>query len=132
MQLNAVYFHAPLVGSVVKHSTQLVVDGVARGEGLVKFEFTDDVTQGGLREFLDSVGQIADFIHRLEWVNNLEIEQRVDLHLNVILGDNVLLVKVINLLAKVNLVGVDIASVGQRDDSLSLVDKRDDDVDTWL
>ena len=96
---------------------------------MVEFHLADDVTQRGLRQFLDGVGQIVDFVNGLKRVDNLEVEQRVDLHLNVIFGDNVLLVEVVHLFAQVDRVGVDVASVGHRDDGFGTVYERDDDVD---
>ena len=56
LQFDAVHLDAPLVGGIVEYGGEFLVDGVARSERLVEFQFTDDVTQGGLREFLDGVG----------------------------------------------------------------------------
>ena len=130
MQLHAVHLDAPLVGGVIEHTAQARVDNVARGERLVQLHLADDVTQRGLRELLNGVGQVVDFIDSLERVHDLEIEQRVNLHLDVILGDNILLVKVVHLLAQVYGVTVHIPSSVHCDNSLGSVHKRDDNIDT--
>ena len=71
---------------------------------MVQFHFTDDVTQRGLSKFFNGVGQVVNLVNSLKGVHNLEVEQSIDLHLDVIFGDNVLLVEVVHLLAKVDCV----------------------------
>ena len=132
LQLNAVDLNAPLVGGIVEDGAQLGVDGVARGKRLIQLEFTDDVTQCGLRQLLDSVGQVIDLIHGLERVHNLEIQQCIDLGHYVILGNHVLLVEVVHLLTQVDYIGGAIASVLISHNALGAVDERDNDIDTWF
>ena len=130
MQLYAVHLDTPLVGGIVEHGTQFGVDGVAAGECLVEFQFTNNVTQGCLREFLDSVGQVINLINSFEWVNNLEIQQCIDLRLHIILGNHILLVEVIDLLTQINVGGVEITPSTVSDNALGLVNKRDNHIDT--
>ena len=85
-----------------------------------------------MREFFDSIWQVVDFIHGLERVNNLEVEQGVDLHLNVVFCNHVLLVEVIHLFAQVDDVGVAVAAVFERDYHFCAVNERHDDVHAGL
>ena len=130
LKLYAVDFDTPLIGSVVKHTAQLGVDRVARGQRLIQFHLTNDVSQGSLRELLNGIGQIVDLINSLERIHNLEIEQGIDLHLDIILGDDILLVEVVDLLSQVYAVAIDIASAHQCANDFCTVDKRNNDVDT--
>ena len=132
LQLYTVHLDTPLVGGIVEHGTQLRVDGVARGQRLVEFHLTNDVTQCRLRQLLDSIRQVVDFVYRLERVDDLEIQQRIDLHLDVILGNHVLTVEVIHLFAQVDAAGIGIASVLDRHNLLGMVDEGDDKVNTWV
>ena len=102
MQLNAVYLHAPLVGGLIEYVAQLGVDGIARGEGLIKLQLTDYVTQGGLGELFDSVGQVVNLVNGLYGVYNLEVEQGVDACGYVVFGNHVLLGEVVDLLTQVD------------------------------
>ena len=132
LQFNAVHLHAPLVGRIVEHGTQFGVDGIARGERFVQFQFADNVTQGGLREFFDSVRQVIDFIHSAFRFHDLEVEQSIDLSLHIVLRNHILLIKVIHLFAQVDRVGVEIPAVGISHSGFGSVDERDDDVHTRL
>ena len=62
----------------------------------------------------------------------MEVEQSIDLHLDVILGDNVLLVEVVHLLAKVDCVRIRVAAIGHSYDVFRFIHKGYDDVDTWF
>lgn len=102
LELYAVDLDAPLVGHVVEYHLQARVDGVARREGLVELELADHVTQRGLGEFLQCVGQVVDLVHRFLGVDDLEIEQGVDLGGHVVLGDHLLRREVVDLFAQVD------------------------------
>ena len=128
MQLHTVHLDAPFVCCIVEHGAKLCVDGVARCERLVQLHLADDVSQRCLCELLNGVRQVVDLVNSLEWVHNLEIEQGVDLHLNVVFRDHVLLVEVVNMFAQVYRVRVGIASACHRYDGLCAVYERYDDV----
>ena len=131
LQFHTINFYAPFIGSIIKHCTQLFINRVTRSQCLIKFQFTDDITQRRLRQLLDSVRQIIDLVSGLEGIDNLEVEQRIDFSLNVILRNHILLGEVVDLFAQVDSRGILITAVVEHDDRLSTVDERDDDVDTW-
>ena len=83
-----------------------------------------------LGKLLNGIGKVVDFVNSLEGVYYLEVEQGIDLHLNVIFGDNVLLVKVVHLLTKVNRARIQIATIGHRHDGFRTIHEGDDNVDT--
>ncbi len=104
LQFHTVDLDAPLVGGFVQDVAQFGVDGVARSEGEIQGQFADHVTQRGLGEFLDRLGQVADLIHGLVGVGDLEIEQGVDVDGDVVAGDHVLAGEVVDRLAQVDAV----------------------------
>ena len=128
LELNAVNLNTPFVGGIVEHGAQLGVYRVARCERLVEFKLSDDVTQSGLRKFLDGIGQIAYLVNSLERVDNLKIKQGVDLRLHIVFCNHVLLVEVVDLLTKVDRVAVDVAAAAHGYNLLGAVNKRYDDV----
>lgn len=68
LKLDAVDLDTPFVGSIVEDTTELGVDNITRGEGLVELHLTDDITQRRLCELLDGVGEVVNLINRLERV----------------------------------------------------------------
>ena len=79
----------------------LVLISVAVGEGLVEVHLADNVTQRGLGQLLDGVGQVADLIGRAHRVGDLREEQPVDLDDDVVARDHTLLREVHDRLAQV-------------------------------
>ena len=132
LQFHTVHHHAPLVGGIVEHGGEFFINGIARGKRLVEFQFTNDVTQRGLCQLLYGVGQVVNLVDSLEGIHNLEVEQRIDLRLHIILCNHVLLREVIHLFAKVDSGRVLIPSVVEHHNRLGAVDERNDDVDTRL
>jgi hypothetical protein len=66
----------------------LAVDRVARREGLLQRHAADHVAQGGGGQLLDADDVIADLVDRRLWVGHLEVDDRVDVHGQVVLGDH--------------------------------------------
>ena len=137
LELDAVDLHAPLVRGFVEDDTELVVDGVTAGEGLIEVHLPDDVTQARLGELLDGVGEVLDFVDRAHGVDDLEVEDGVDLGDDIILRDDALAREVIDSLTQ-----IDVRDVGEAHEGLSVgpwdgvspahgaraVDEGDDDV----
>ena len=61
---------------------------VAAGEGLVQLQIADDVSQGGGGEVLDGAHGMLHAVSIQLGVGDLEVEHSVDLHSDVILGDD--------------------------------------------
>ena len=137
MKFNTIHLHAPLVCGFVENKAKFGVDGVARCERLVEFKLTDDVTQRGLSEFFNRIGQIFNLIDSLHGVHNLKIEQCVDFQIHIILGNHVLTREIINRLSDVDTRTVDKTHVLSAVvfshiapfHRARLVDNRPDDVD---
>jgi len=102
LQLHAIDLHAPFIGSVVQNVAQFGIDGITGGEGVVQGELTDHVTQRGLGELFDGLGEVADLVNGFVGVGDLEIEQGVDVDGDVVTGDHVLTREVIDRLAQVD------------------------------
>ena len=98
LQLHAVDLDAPGVGRFVKDGAHLGVDDVAAGEGLVELHFADDVAERRGGEVLDGVHRVLDAVGVELGVGDLKIDDRVDLHGDVILGDDGLGIEVGDLL----------------------------------
>ena len=76
---------------------------VSAGEGLVQLQVTDDVAQGGGSEVLNGGHGILHPIGVQLRVGDLEIDHRIDLHGNIVLGDDGLGGKIHHLLLQGNI-----------------------------
>src|SRR5690606_1777269 len=88
LQLDSVRPDAPLAGGVVEHAAQRVVDLLAAGQGPLEVHTTDDVTQRGDGQLLDALDVVGDLVGRGLGVVHLVVDDRVDGHDQVVLGDD--------------------------------------------
>ena len=103
LELHAVDLDAPGVGGLVKDGAHLGVDDVAAGERLVELHFADDVAKRRGGQVLDGVHRVLDAVGVELGVGDLKIDDRVDLHGDVILGDDGLGIEVGDLLLEADL-----------------------------
>src|SRR5690606_28528730 len=92
----------PLAGGVVEHAAQRVVDLLAAGQGPLEVHTTDDVTQRGDGQLLDAMDVVGDLVGRGLGVVHLVVDDRVDGHDQVVLGDDRLRGEGDHLLAQVD------------------------------
>ena len=104
--------HLPVASSRTLRSCD--VDLVARGERLLERHAADDVAQRRDGELLDRLDVVRDLVRRRLRVGDLEVDDGVDAHDEVVLGDHRLRRERDDLLAQVD----------QRPDA---VDERDDE-----
>src|SRR5690606_7257686 len=119
LDLDPVDADAPLAGGLVEDAAQLAVDGVTGGEGLLQVHRADDVTHRGHGELLDGLNVVGDLVGGGAGVGHLEVQHRVDLDDEVVLGDHGLGPEADDLLAQV-------------DHRVDAVDVRDDEVQARL
>ncbi len=93
---------APPAGRLVEHAAQLAVDLVAGGQRLLEVHPTDHVAQRGDRQLLDGLDVVGDLVRRRPRVGHLEIDDRVDVDGQVVLGDHRLRRERHHLLAQVD------------------------------
>ena len=105
LQLYAVDLDAPRVSGLVQNGTHFGVDHITGGQGLIQFQIADDVTQGGSRQGLHGRHGLLHAVGVQLGVGDLEIHDGVDLHGDVILGDNGLRRIVQNLLLQADPAG---------------------------
>ena len=87
LQLHPVNLDAPGVGGLVQNGAHLTVDDVTAGKGLVQLQIADDVAQGGGGQILDGAHGVLHTVGVQLGIGDLEVDDRVDLHGDVILGD---------------------------------------------
>ena len=119
LQLHAGDLDAPGIGGFIQHGFQTLVDGVAAGEGLVKLHLTDDITESGGAEVLQTGQRRFDAVDIQFRIEDLAEHDGVDLHGDVILGDDRLGREVQDLFLQRNFLG-------------DAVEERDLDVDSGL
>ena len=73
---------------LVQNGAHPGVDGVARGKGLIQLHVANDVAQRGSGQVFDGVHGTLHAVSIQLGVRNLEIDDGVDLHGDVILGDH--------------------------------------------
>ena len=105
LNFDAVDFDAPWIGGGIEDLSHLLIDDVSGSEGLVEVEITDDVTKGGRGEVFDSGDWIIDAVSVELWIGDLVEGDGVDLHGDVIFGDDALWVEVSDLFLHVDGVG---------------------------
>lgn len=115
LQFDAVDADAPLAGGLVEDAAQCRVDLLAGGQGPFEVHPADDVPQGGDGELLDGLDVTGDLVGRGAGVGHLVVDDGVDVHDQVVLGDHRLRRERHDLLTEVD-------AVADR------VDERDDDV----
>ena len=98
LKLHTVDLDAPRVGGFIEDGAHFGVDNVARGKRLVEFKVTDDVAQCGCRQIFDSDHGMLHAVGIQLRVGNLIIDDRINLHMHVIAGDNRLRRKIEHLL----------------------------------
>ena len=103
LQLHTVDLDAPGVRGLVQNGTHLGVDGITGGKALVQLQLTDDVAQGGGGEVLDGVHGILHAVGIQLGVGDLKVDHGVDLHGDVILGDDWLGIEIRHLLLQAHL-----------------------------
>ena len=88
LELHARDPQAPLAGGLVQHAAQLVVDGVAAGQGLLQVHPADHVAQSGGGQLLHGVDVVGDAVRGGLGVGDLEVDHGVDRDHQVVLGDD--------------------------------------------
>jgi hypothetical protein len=87
-ELHAVDLDAPGVGGLVEDGAHLGVDDVAGGQRLVELEVADDVAQRGGGQRLHGDHRVLDAVGVELRVGDLVVDDGVDLHGDVVLGDD--------------------------------------------
>ena len=103
--LHTVDLDAPFISGFVEDGRDLAVDGVAAGEGVIQLHLTNDVAQGGGGQALDGCDGLVDAVGVELGVHYLEEDHRVDLHGDIIAGDDRLGREVRHLLFQADLFG---------------------------
>ena len=102
LQLNAVDFHTPFVRGFIQDGTELHIDGISRRQALIQFQFADDISEGGLRQLLNGIGQVVDFVNRFNRIYNLKVNQSIDLCDNVVFCNHALFREVKDCFAQID------------------------------
>ncbi len=92
----------PLAGRLVEHGAQLGVDVLARGQRRLERQPADHVAQRGDGQLLDRLQRVGDLVRGRARVGDREVEDRLDPHDDVVLGDHRLRREVDDLLAQVH------------------------------
>src|ERR1700687_1575944 len=82
--------NAPRLRVRVEYDLELGVDLIALREYFIKFELSDDASNGGLRELRSRIGVVLHLRKRLIGVDHAEVANRIDLHRDVVARDDVL------------------------------------------
>ena len=88
LELHAGDLDAPGVGRLVEDGAHLGVDDVAGGQGLVELQIADDITKGGGGQGLHGDHRLLHAIGIELRIGDGEVDHGVDLHGDVILGDD--------------------------------------------
>ena len=89
-QLHAVDLDAPLAGGLVEDGPEALVDLLAGREGGLEVHAADDVAQRRHGELLDGLDVVLGLVGRANGIDHLEVDDRVDAHHQVVLGDHAL------------------------------------------
>jgi hypothetical protein len=138
LELDPIHFDPPFVRRLVQDGPQLRIDRVAGREGVIEIELADHVAKRRLRQLLERVRQVGDFVDGPDGIGDLEVDERVDGHRDVVARDHVLLREIVDRLPEVDALDmsqeVNLALAGDVDlheallDGANLVDERPDDV----
>ncbi|MMZ62909.1 hypothetical protein D1872_251360 [compost metagenome] len=79
--------HAPFFGGFVQGNPDIGRNFLASGQGFVQLHLTDNLTQGRRRDIADPVHVIGNTVSGLLRSDHLIEDNRIDLHLHIILGD---------------------------------------------
>ena len=112
LQLNTGDLDSPGIRCDIQDLLHLRVDDITACQCLVKLHTADDITKGGRVQILKRADRAVDAVRIEPRVKDLEINDRVDLHRNIVLGDNIRRSEVTDLLL-------------QRDLSRDPLDERD-------
>ncbi len=92
--------HLPVASS--RTAAQLAVDLLPRGQGPFEIHAADHVAQRCHGQLFERLDEIRDLIRRGPRVRDLEVQHRVDVHNQVVLGDHRLRRERHHLLTQVN------------------------------
>ncbi|KAF5031883.1 hypothetical protein DSECCO2_623130 [anaerobic digester metagenome] len=104
-KLNAVDLDAPFVGGGIKDGGDARVDNITRGQRVIQLHIADNVSQRRSSKVFNRRKRALYAVGIKLGVGNLKKHDGVDLHGDVILGDNGLRLKIHNLLFDRNLLG---------------------------
>ncbi len=102
LQLDPLHAYAPAVGRVVEDLAEVAVDLISGGERLVELEIADEVAQVRLGELRHCEHEVRDVVDETLRVGRLVVDDGVDRHDDVVLGDDLLRRHVDDLLAHVD------------------------------
>ena len=88
LDIHAGDAQAPAAGGGVEHASQLRVNLVAGGEGLLQVQAADDVTQGCAGQLVHGANVVGDFVGCGLGVGDLEVHDGVDADHEVIFGNH--------------------------------------------
>ncbi len=88
LHLDAIDLDAPSVSGLVEDRAHLTVDGIAAGKRRVEIHVADDVAQGSRRQVLKCGNRVFHTVGVQFRVHHLEVDDGVDGHRDVILGDD--------------------------------------------
>ncbi len=103
LELDPDHAHAPLVGGVVEDLAELGVDHLTGGQGRIEIEVADHVPQVGLGELGRGQDEVAHVVLQLHRVGRLVVDDGIDGHHHVVLGDHLLWGDIDHLLPHVDL-----------------------------
>src|SRR4029077_11298193 len=87
-QLDPVDPDAPLPGGLVQDPAQFGVDLLAGGERAFQVHAPDHVAQRGHGQLLDGLDEVGDLVGGRPRIGDLEVQDRVDMDDQVVLGDD--------------------------------------------
>jgi hypothetical protein len=87
---DAAHLDTPRLRHVVDDLLDLGVEVVPLGEDFVQVRFRQDRAQGRLTYLRGREHIVLHFHHRFDGLDHLEVDDRVNLHRDVVLGDDVL------------------------------------------
>ena len=88
LQLHPVDFNPPGICGFVQNGAHPGIDDISGGQRLVQLQLTNDVPQGGGGEVLNGAHGVFHPIGVELGVRDLEVEDRVDLDGDVVLGND--------------------------------------------
>ena len=88
LDLNTGYFDSPGICRFIQDRLHPAVDGIPAGQGLVQLHLTDDITKSRGRQILKTGNRALNAVGVQLRIKNLTEYDRVDLHGDVIFGNN--------------------------------------------
>src|SRR5437764_8160862 len=90
LDLDRRHFHAPALRMLVDDRLQVAVDLVALRQEFIQFRLAQHVAQGRLTDLRGRLVEVHHLDHRLNRIDNVEVDYRRHLDRNVISGDHLL------------------------------------------